>query len=130
MTEFETTCYREARAKIMWGDKRDTVKEWLLKQGFSPFQSESFVRQCLDERHQELRASGLRKAIKNALISVLLLIITALLLTHSPTPIDQDSFELASLPGAYFLVSFYKTIDGLIRLLWPSLIREAITDLD
>lgn len=56
----------EARAKIIWGESSDQVREWLVAKGFTNAQSDEILRQTLSERAREVRRRGTREILTGA----------------------------------------------------------------
>jgi len=42
--------HNEARARIMWGESRDEVREWLSEQGSDTMGADEILRTCIAER--------------------------------------------------------------------------------
>ena len=54
------SAYWEARARVMWGQSRADVREWLQGHPIRPADIEAMLDSCFAERAQVMRRKGLR----------------------------------------------------------------------
>lgn len=60
LTKPQTSLAWEARAKIIWGDKTDDVRTWLVGCGINDFMADQIVAFAVSERAGTMRKNGMR----------------------------------------------------------------------
>lgn len=105
---------REARAKIIWGDSRETVTAFLQGHGFGEKEILELLADFDRERASVIRSSGTKKITVGALLVPIPFIayIVFIMIGVIPTKI----FMLTVLTGLYGL---WKIIDGARMLVAP-----------
>lgn len=71
----EDQTLNEARAKIIWGESIEEVREWLSYRQIPSAQIEEVIATCLRERAIEFRKKGIKEIVIAALILILPIIV-------------------------------------------------------
>ena len=121
----------EARAKIIWGEDAESVRDFLTSSGMSGPEADEQIKAFNHERNREIRKMG----IKDTLIGVVLTAASGSLiyymLTRSEIPHSSMSagkgFGVLLLAGGYGL---WKLVNGIIYLVCPQSEHQSITELE
>lgn len=96
----------EARARIMWGESRDEVREWLSEQGSDTMGADEILRSCIRERGALVRKRAIIEIIAGlGLIAVPVSILLVLW------------FVIGIMINVVFAVCIAVALYGLFRLL-------------
>lgn len=110
------TLITEARARIIWGERYSSVREFLTSNGLSATEADASIHEFEQERHAAIRKHG----IKNVLLGTVLLAAVAILLYLSFAGPefggDIHSLAAATVGGVF---GIWKLVNGLIYLLRP-----------
>jgi hypothetical protein len=121
----------EARAKIIWGEDAESVREFLISNGMSGPEADEQIKAFTLERNREIRKLG----IKNTLIGAVLIAISGIAI-HFLLAIPKSSgWYLSAGRGVAIsvLVGFYslwKLTNGIIYLVRPQSEHQSISDLE
>ncbi len=120
----------EARAKIIWGEAAESVREFLMSNGMSGPEADEQIKAFNLERNREIRKLG----IKNTLIGAGLLSVSGITI-HSLLAIPANyGYRLSAGRGVGIMVlvglyGLWKLTNGIIYLVRPQSEHESITDL-
>jgi hypothetical protein len=119
----------EARARIIWGDEPESVREFLISKGVSASSADDKIRELSAERYSEIRKIG----IWNTLSGVALVGGAAALIYFS---FKYPYFDIAFHHGRGFagvvIAGFYglwKLVNGIIYLVRPQCEYKSISDI-
>ena len=104
----------EARAKIIWGESKESVSTFLMTHGFGEKDALSLLAEFDQERAEAIRSSGMKKLLIGALLVPIPLI--AYLFFMAIGVIYMKIFALTIAAGGFGL---WKVIDGLSMIIAP-----------
>lgn len=121
----------EARAKIIWGEPAESVRDYLTSNGMPGPEADEQIKAFNRERNREIRKMG----IKNTLIGAVLTggsgTLICLLLAKSEIPHSSTSagrgLGVLMLGAGYGL---WKLVNGIIDLVRPQSEHQSISDLE
>ena len=117
----------EARAKIIWGDSVDQVREWLEDLGVSSRQIDELLATTRKERAVEFRKKGIVELVIGALVLVPpLLIVAAMYLAD--VVVSRAAIFLALLCYAVALYGLYRFGRGVWWLVRGARSEGSVTD--
>lgn len=105
--------FDEARAKIIWGDSVDEVRDWLDGQNISRVRIDEILARCIREQGVEFRKRGTVEVIIGGLVLVLSLLSVAAI--HFIGILDARSAVLCYLAALYGLSRCGKGVWWLLR---------------
>lgn len=108
----------EARAKMMWGDEPQQVRNFLTRNGYSPEEAEELVGVMRQERVASLRSDGLKKIFTG--IGLALVPVAAWI---GFTSAGYISFKLMALAVMVGLYGAYQVVQGTFMLVAPKAVR-------
>lgn len=59
---------REARAKVLWGEPRGEIREWMIDAGVDATYADQVIKAAMKERGAEVRAQGLKELLVGIVI--------------------------------------------------------------
>ncbi|HSU57569.1 MAG TPA: hypothetical protein VLT36_26240 [Candidatus Dormibacteraeota bacterium] len=117
----------DGRARIIWGDSPQSVREFLVSNGVSVYAAETKVREFELERNRELRRIGLRNiligGVPAAAASIALYLSAPVASATSGTVRALAVVLLAGLYGCW------KLIKGIVYLVRPQSEHKSIPDI-
>ncbi len=116
----------EARARIIWGESPEQIREWLAANGLQKQDIDFVVELSSRERALEIRKMGLTDLAIGIPVAALGLAVT-ILLTNG-----REHFSTSRIVGAAILAALYglwRTVRGIDRLICGSRIRGSIPDM-
>lgn len=118
------TFVTEARARIIWGNCVDEVREWLRAEGLDESDVELIVSKCTRERSTEVRKIGFR----DMLIGLSLFLVGAgiLLAQYFVGIISRNLFIISGLLGLFGL---WRIIGGVEKLLNGSKMKGSLIEM-
>lgn len=121
----------EARAKIIWGEAAESVREFLISNDMSGPEADEHIKAFTLERNREIRKLG----IKNTLIGAVLIAISGVAIHFLLTIPKNSGWYLSAGRGVAIsvLVGFYslwKLTNGIISLVRPQSEHQSISDLE
>ena len=120
----------EARAKIIWGEPAESVRDFLISSGMSGPEADVQIKAFNLERHQEIR----KKGVKNTLIGAAVTGVSASLIYFlMAQPVGHHwSTGTGKILGLLMLAAgygFWKLTNGIIYLVRPQSEQKSITEL-
>ena len=120
----------EARAKIIWGEAAESVREFLISNGMSGPEADGQIKAFKLERNREIRKMG----IKNTLIGAGLMTVSGITIPCLLTIPPNYGYRLDAGRGVAILVlvglyGLWKLTNGIIHLVRPQSEHQSITDL-
>ncbi|HEY1662485.1 MAG TPA: hypothetical protein VGI03_08710 [Verrucomicrobiae bacterium] len=109
----------EAKAKILWGDSKEEVIQFLMMQGFSVNDASELVQVAFKERAVAVRAEGIRKVF----IGLGMMFGSVISL-----PFARLSFWLLGMAGIAGLSGFWMALNGTLMALAPKSEKGDIHD--
>jgi hypothetical protein len=121
----------EARAKIIWGEDAESVRDFLTSNGMSGLEADEQIKAFNHERNLEIR----KKGIIDTLIGVVLTGVSGTLIYYMLTAseIPQSSTRAGRGLGILMLGAGYglwKLVNGIIYLVRPQSEHQSISDLE
>jgi hypothetical protein len=120
----------EARAKIIWGEAAESVREFLISNGMSGPEADEQIKAFSLERNREIRKLG----IKNTLIGAVLIAVSGITIPFLLAIPPNHGYYLDAGRGVAILVlvglyGLWKLTNGIIYLVRPQSEHQSITDL-
>jgi hypothetical protein len=119
----------QARAKLIWGEPAEAVRDFLILNGFSHCDAEQKITEFSAERNLDIRKIGIKKIVIGGAIST----VTITLLVFSYTSAHHStSYRSAKGVGIIAFIALYglwKLIDGIIYLIRPQSETKSITEI-
>jgi len=109
-----TTAEREARAKIFWGDSKDEVLKFLMRNGFTAAEASIHVNEMFLERCVNIRKNGFWKIIYGSLMACVP--VGAWFYFESIKILPIKIFALLIMVGLY---GTYQAVKGTIMVIAP-----------
>lgn len=106
---------RDARAKIMWGESRESVLEYFQQNGVGDKDAIMYIEALFRARATDIRKTGIKKIIIGIFFIALLLAYLAISLF-----IGVIEMKLLVIAGISALVGAWKIIEGISYILKPS----------
>jgi hypothetical protein len=121
----------EARAKIIWGEDAESVREYLTSNGMPGPEADEQIKAFTLERNREIRKLGIKNTLIGAVLmaisgSLIYLMLTASEIPHSSTS-SGKALGVLMLGAGYGL---WKLVNGIIYLVRPQSEQKSITDLE
>jgi hypothetical protein len=125
----------EAKAKIIWGESPDSVRDFLISNGMSKTDADTKIKEFKDERNAEIR--GL--AVKSIVIGVVLIIVACFLwfmifhtLEHSRRVIRGIRGSGAVVGASVFagIYGLWKIVNGIFDLFRPQSEKGSLSEMD
>jgi len=115
----------QARAKLIWGESEDAVREFLTTHGFSSSEAEIQIAEFRAERHADIRKTGIKKIVIGSALTA------AAIAYFCTTKLGTNTH---SAKGAAFILlgglyGSWKLIDGIIYLVRPQSETKSITEI-
>ena len=120
----------EARAKIIWGEDAESVRDFLTSNGMPGAEADEQIKAFNRERNREIRKMG----IKNTLIGAVLTGVSGSLIYYLLTQSVSDHGSSRSGRGLGILMlgagyGLWKLVNGIIYLVRPQSEHQSITEL-
>jgi hypothetical protein len=106
---------RDARAKIMWGESRESVFEYLQQNGVGDKDALAYIDALFRARATDIRKTGIKKIIIGIFFVTVLLAYLAISMF-----IGVIEIRLLVITGISALVGAWKVIEGVSYILKPS----------
>ena len=118
----------EARARIIWGDSMESVRDYLISNGISAEDADARLHEFASERNSELRKIGLRNLFVGILVTGASGITFWIAMPHSSVTIGiVKALALVLMAGCYGL---WKLWTGIVYLIRPQSEHKSIPDID
>ena len=120
----------EARAKIIWGEDAESVREFLTSSGMPGPEADQQITAFNLERHQEIRKKGVKHTVIGAVVTVVSGSLIYLLLAMPQG--NHWSTSSGKILGLLMLAAgygFWKLTTGITYLVRPQSERKSITEL-
>ena len=121
----------EARAKIIWGEAAESVRDYLTSNGMPGPEADEQIKAFNRERNREIRKMGIKNTLIGAVLTAISGIVIYLLLAKSEIPHSSTSagrgLGILVLGGVYGL---WKLVNGIIYLVRPQSEHQSISDLE
>ncbi len=121
----------EARAKIIWGEDAESVRDYLTSNGMSEPQADKQIKAFNLERNREIRKMGIKNTLIGAVVTVVSGSLIYLMLAQSEIP--HSSTRAGKGLGVLMLGAGYglwKLVKGIIYLVRPQSEHQSITELE
>ena len=121
----------EARAKIIWGEDAESVREYLASNGMPGPEADEQIKAFNHERNLEIRKKGIKDTLIGAVLTGVCGGLIYFMLTASEIPHSSTSSGKAL--GALMLGAGYglwKLVNGIIYLVRPQSEHQSITELE
>jgi len=120
----------EARAKIIWGEGAESVRDFLTSNGMPGPEADEQIKAFNLERYQEIRKMG----VKNTLIGAVLTGVSGFLIYYLLTRSEMPHFTTRAGKGLGVLIlgagyGLWKLVNGIIYLVRPQSEQKSITEL-
>ncbi len=120
----------EARAKIIWGEDAESVRDFLTSNGMPGPQADEQIKTFNLERYQEIRKKGVKNTLIGAVVTIVSGSLIYLLLAQ---PVGSHwSTATGKILGLLMLAAgfgFFKLTNGIIYLVRPQSEQKSITEL-
>ena len=121
----------EARAKIIWGESAESVRDYLTSNGLPDPEADEQIKAFNLERNREIRKMG----IKNTLIVVVLTGVSGFLIYYLLTRSEMPHLSTRAGKGLGILMlgagyGLWKLVNGIIYLVRPQSEHQSISDLE
>ncbi len=120
----------EARAKIIWGEDAESVREYLTSNGMPGTEADERIKAFNHERNLEIRKKGIKDTLVGAVLTVVSGGLIYFLLAQSATPHLSTNtgrgLGVLMLAGGY---GSWKLLNGIIYLVRPQSEHKSITEL-
>lgn len=127
----DPTTLAQAHAMITWGESPEAVSRYLLSNDVSTREAEECIALLREERHREIRRSGIRKLLIGVVVvgvSVCgLVFLWDTIQNRSPGRRSGGGLFVLLLLGLFFGIG--KLVDGVIYLIRPQLESKAISEI-
>jgi hypothetical protein len=117
----------EARAKVSWGDSKETVIEYLMMQGYPHQDAVDLAAVMYKERRATTRANGVRKTLIGSSLMVLAAMIWVFFI-HLDALTARVVARLVGVAVLIGCVGIWQFINGAILLLVPGLDKGDVTE--
>ena len=115
---------REARAKVLWGEPRAEIREWMIDAGVDATYADQVIGAAMKERGAEVRAQGL----KDLVVGILIFAVGAGLLVVVLMS-GMISVVLVGGSGAGAAFGLFKMLRGLGRMIAGGRANVDVSDL-
>jgi hypothetical protein len=124
----EDQTFNEARAKIIWGEPVEEVREWLSFKNLPSAQVEGIIAACLRERAAEFRKKGIRSIIIGALIIIPCSLLAVLI--YRAILIDIDTAQSPVTGACYVAILYgsYRCVNGVWWLIRGAKSEGSLSD--
>ena len=120
----------EARAKIIWGEEAESVREYLTSNGMPGLEADEQIKAFNLERHQEIRKKGVKDTLIGAVVTGISGGLIYLLLAQ---PIGRHwstgTGKILGLLMAAAAYGFWKLTNGIMYLVRPQSESKSISEL-
>ncbi len=120
----------EARAKIIWGEAAESVRDFLTSSGMPGPEADEQIKAFNQERYQEIRKMGVKNTLIGAVLTAVSGSLIYLLLAtpegHQWSTSSGKALGVLMLGAGY---GFWKLTKGITYLVRPQSEQKSITDL-
>jgi hypothetical protein len=109
----------QARAKIIWGDSAQSVRDYLIANGLSEEEAEHIIAELNAERHKEIRKAGIKKILIGSVLILVAAIYFLAIFDGGTSRIGRRSAAAPVVCAFGGLYGLWKLIDGIFYLLRP-----------
>ena len=106
---------RECRAKIMWGESRDSVLQYMQESGIGDKDAAAYLDALFRERATDIRKTGIKKILIG---SFWIIVLIAYLLFGALVGVIE--LKLLALAIIAAVVGLWKIVEGITYILKPS----------
>ena len=124
-TESTDSILIEARARVLWGDPEDEIRQWMQSQGASEYDIRKIIGDAQAERAAEIRGKGF--------INLFIGIVLVGLATVAPIGrgiYTYDASEGIAAVAFFFIGGLWLGSKGIQQLIMGSKISGSISDID